>query len=91
MEQEIDIVVTDKDEILTINYIKVDPIDEIKYSPNYKFLVTLSKQDKSIAGWTVDPDKGTIQQDSQDNYFKYSEEHIMNVSDNKYILGDHSK
>ena len=71
-------------------------IDEIKYSPNLKFLVTHSKDEKSIVGWTVDLDKGTIQQD-KDNCFKYSKDDykkdddsvdifIGDVSDNKHII-----
>ena len=44
-------------------------IDEIKYSPNLKFLVTHSRNDSSIVEWTID-NNGTIQPNDRIEYSK---------------------
>src|SRR5688572_18904132 len=65
------------------------PIDQIKYSSNFKFFATYSSEDGSIVGWTVNFDNGTIE---QGKCFKYTEKHedsdnskiyISDVSDNE--------
>src|SRR5688572_28143726 len=72
------------------------PIDQIKYSSSFKFFATYSSEDRSIVGWTVNLDNGTIE---QGKYFKYTGKHVYpedsdnsdkiyigDVSDDKHIL-----
>ncbi|PKY21453.1 hypothetical protein RhiirB3_385676 [Rhizophagus irregularis] len=58
--EKIDVIdndVIDKDKIGVIdkdNYHTGKPITEIEVSPNEKYLVTYSKEDRSIVGWNID-------------------------------------
>jgi hypothetical protein len=92
----------DVDKIFTFTFDDIDdkphngkPITNIKVSPNEKYLVTYSKEDRSIVGWSVeDLDKGqlkldiTVQPVKIDDEIEYIES--LCVSNNKklvYIYG----